>query len=1418
MTAATPGLSDDALIAWRTAAENGEWPSPWREDRWQPLRAGVVNLWEFEVAEYWYAAGWVQLTGRNETGKSSLMALTTLIPWLGDTSTANIDTLGDQGKRFRYYVEPTTNDGDRRDANASTNRGWLWVEYGRLVRGEPRFLTVALFADARRASTTLNLTWATAEGEARVRRGLDLVANGMVTTAAELGTVAGVTVHGSARDYRARVADRLLGSTADRLEAAGKLLRVTRTPKLGERLNLSFVSSKMREALPELERAEIEALASGWDQLDRIRGEVESAKGAAAAVRTFTSSAWLPWARARLRRTADEAAAARTAFDAVTRRVREATSTLETLTGERESVQARRDRDDAERESAEAARDELRSSARFTDATGKVHQLALARQRAEAATATADAAAEAEQRVSTRAERSAGAADTAEADVQPASGERAARVATLAAAVAGAGISSLVPAAEGHDFARLAQAIRERQGHQRESLSRWTTYDRADRAARVDEDQAAAQDRVAAQARTDAEAAWDDAGHQRDRLADRLAAWTSSLVPEVAGPTVDAWIAALPTTAPSAATAGGPSAAAPGALALADLVRRDWYSPAANRVRADIARAELALTGAESRAGELERELADLASAPVPSYPAPAGWARRDRVPGIAGAPLWALVDPIAGGAAGSLARLEAALAAMGLLDAWVTPDGVYRAERDGDDAVVDLLTPALAGASLATRLTVADPEGPLAPAVAGLLERLAVVPAAEALPDVPFVVSDDGRWRTPLVTGRAQPLRAEAEWLGEPARRAATERRLQELRAELAEAEAAAERARTTLAALAAEDERLSRLLAEQPTDRPLVVALATAAERTRAADGAAAAATASRQRADRARAQADGHRSRHLEHAAEHRLPVEPDHLRALASALERAEHARVRAEDGVAAEARALAAARGAREVASRDAGELADARAALARRRREAAEARETAESLAAHLDADTQQVLDEVARLERRVGELKTALRDLEARLSGLRDRLATARAQLDTAEADRGEATRRRDAAFSQFRALIDTGLDADAGVALPDRDAVAVDKVRDQVAALRAAIPIPDWPEDAAAQQVELDRRWSRLVTRGEDVRTDLEAAGRTIRLTDDDVPRLEIVVDSSDTALSPPAAAAWLARRHEELAAAYDERVQTTLSELLGSTFIEHLQDHLGRMRRLVAEINGTLGKHPTGTARTALRILVHPRDAVERGVVDALENSDMLNDEVSAQVRLFLRGRIEEAREKAVSLGEAEWRDRLAAALDYREWFEIELEKRSGTSGRWTPLTPSAFAGLSGGARAVMLMLPLVATLAALYDSMDGAPRPLWLDEAFDGLDTDNRAVVLDLFREFDLDVLVAGPGRLVNAPTVPVAAIYQVVRAPDPHPGADLTLELWAGGELHLVDLPAATSRDAVPPPQDGPDLFGVGSPA
>lgn len=185
----------------------------------------------------------------------------------------------------------------------------------------------------------------------------------------------------------------------------------------------------------------------------------------------------------------------------------------------------------------------------------------------------------------------------------------------------------------------------------------------------------------------------------------------------------------------------------------------------------------------------------------------------------------------------------------------------------------------------------------------------------------------------------------------------------------------------------------------------------------------------------------------------------------------------------------------------------------------------------------------------------------------------------------------------------------------------------------------------------------------------------------------------------------------------------------------------------------------------------------------------MIQALQQGQALLDpDVTTQVRDFLRTRIEGAREASQVEGDMEWQVRLAQALDYRSWFDVTLEKKTGDGGRWTVLTPATYARLSGGARVVLLMLPFVATLTALYQSMGGAPRPFWLDEAFDGLDGPNRETVLELFSEFDLDVLVVGPGRLLNARTVAAAAIYQVVRAEDPLPGVDLTVELWARGEL------------------------------
>ncbi len=147
----------EELTSWRVAAIEGKLPEPVRSGRWQPLRAGVVNLWEYDTAEVWYADGRMQLQGANESGKSTLMTLTTLLLLAGEVTSHNIDTLGQNDKRFRYYVEPTSHPLDRRDTSAQKSRGWAWLEFGRGAQAgrEADFFTVLLFAEARRADTNM---------------------------------------------------------------------------------------------------------------------------------------------------------------------------------------------------------------------------------------------------------------------------------------------------------------------------------------------------------------------------------------------------------------------------------------------------------------------------------------------------------------------------------------------------------------------------------------------------------------------------------------------------------------------------------------------------------------------------------------------------------------------------------------------------------------------------------------------------------------------------------------------------------------------------------------------------------------------------------------------------------------------------------------------------------------------------------------------------------------------------------------------------------------------------------------------------------------------------------------------------------------------------------------------------------------
>ena len=107
------GAPDAAVSA---ASFDDETPS--RIGRWVMNRAGIVNVWQYDRAEFRFAGGRALLRGKNGAGKSK--ALEVLLPFLLDGDTRTIDASG----RDRTTVGWLMSDG----RDPGNHVGYVWLE------------------------------------------------------------------------------------------------------------------------------------------------------------------------------------------------------------------------------------------------------------------------------------------------------------------------------------------------------------------------------------------------------------------------------------------------------------------------------------------------------------------------------------------------------------------------------------------------------------------------------------------------------------------------------------------------------------------------------------------------------------------------------------------------------------------------------------------------------------------------------------------------------------------------------------------------------------------------------------------------------------------------------------------------------------------------------------------------------------------------------------------------------------------------------------------------------------------------------------------------------------------------------------------------------------------------------------------
>lgn len=1330
-------------------------PSPERT-RWQPLRLGLVELYHYDVEEFWFRDGHLLLRGNNGTGKSKVLSLT--LPFLLDAnlSASRVEPDGDRGKRMEWNL--------LMNKRHERRVGYTWIEFGRRDEaGETLTLTLGcgLRAIAGRPGAE---PWFFITDQ---RVGADLWLTTPERTAlSRERLIETIGIHGqvfpNAQSYRRAVDERLFRLGVERYDALVDTLIQLRQPQLSKNPDEERLSEALTQALPPLPRAALEDVAEAMSELDDIRRDLEEIEAMRKAISSF-GTRYRRYAQVATRRRARTLRQAQTDFDNASRDANAAQAELDDARASVEGCRSSQQILDEQLAADDARLRVLRSDPVMRDAA----RLAAARERvaecrllsAEAAererTAAAQLAREAQASGRRRAQADASRTDlegsrSSAAELAGQTGLIDSHARALREVALPDGVGDLPTEA----VASLLREGRESELHRHDQIAIIRK--------RLREVDAAVQTRTRAHdARTLHANAFDDATDAARGAVERLqeqierlhGAWRAyaSAAQALPIPGLDEVLDELATWQQAL------SGANPMGVALDRALQRVEREFAGRDAELADERRRLAHEQDEMLAERARLEAGEDRAPPVP-------YTRDILVRAQAsGASLWQLVDFGVQVPAAARAGLEAALEASGLLDAWVLPDGAV-IDALTNDVILTVRPPC--AKSLADWLVPTIPAtisgaGIEAGTVRALLQSIA---CAEQEPlDAETWVSPRGEFR--LGNARGAWTKPVAQYIGHAARQAARLARLTDIATRLGELEAALDGCRSAAARLAALRDEARNEYARAPSDEGLL--------------------------------------RLHAEHnAAEQRRRDTQTHLGEAESKLLQAENALARARDGLTFDARDLKLPATAAEIDNLDRalGEYRVAVADLANavRRHQTAlaelaeqtsrewQARESLDSaLADHLEKQklSSAALETVNTLQATVGkQVDELLSEIEAtdKERQNHDRaLKASRAELVAASARHGTAAQkqrdlnerleersqsRKGAAEKLQVYATQTGFFA---VAIPDLTLADVTAPWGIDTALTIARRAEQALSEVPADESDWDRiqrdigrdfteLQSTMSTQGHSAAAEPSDHGLIVRIIYQQRPERP---DALERRLE-----AELAEQRLILSA----QERSLLEEHLEKEIAANLQRMIRDTEERVAAINAELHERPTSTGMR-YRLVWEPLPEKDENAIPGLAvarkrllntSADAWSEQDRRHLGEFLQARInaERQRDERGTLFES-----LTRALDYRRWHRFTVERNQDK--QWKPLSGPA----SSGERALGLTVPLFAAASSHYESADAhAPRLVLLDEAFAGIDDEARASCMGLIREFDLDFVMTSEREWGCYAEIPGLNICQLVR--------------------------------------------------
>ncbi|GAB2991203.1 SbcC/MukB-like Walker B domain-containing protein [Saccharothrix stipae] len=1412
-------------------------------NRWRLHRGGIVNIWQYTEQEFDFSGGRAIFQGTNGSGKSRTLEL--LLPLCLDGDLRQVGSKGFDTVSLRRLMLD--------DYDGGPNRiGYAWVELTRGAdSGSQEFLTCGLGVKASKTSQAITDSWRFITSS-RVGRGLSLVGPDRTPLGpAQLRDLIGADCVLEEAAFRARVAETVYGVPAPRYGDLLHLQRTLRNPDVGLKVLEGQLEQILSDALPPLDSAMVEQLATSFDDLESIRENITRLSSADAALGTFLKT-YSDYAFGGLRAAAERLGAAEDGVRKLERASARLSASLAETLAARAAAEHSLTSLEAGEQQAEETIGALKELPAFRDLQDlQTREKLVAEKRSSAAAALdmankqrlqEDGAVDGVLRLLRRLAEDLGSAQEL---VEPLRHHL---------RVSGLDTSAVpdVPGVSASDALVRTESVRAKPDPEAEPLPIERRVPPAAEvggevleavAARMSEIAAAARQRGALALALAARAAeLDAAQRQVDTLrqtardaqhaSTEAAALRNQEAQELAEVAQD-WLAEVEswrTSGPLAevrpdTTLDVPTTVDPAAARTLTTAARDWVGPLVTAARDDAHAVVQRRSDLAAAINGLDAELSGLRSGTAQA-PERGRFTAADRDSGD-GAPFYRLVDFAPSVDEASRAGLEAALEASGLLDAWVpgSLSGEHGPNMYGNTVTTTRLK------TSGTAETTPDPSDPprttphdvpTAPhdvlavpgtPVAGPSLATVLIPAVEPNSPVPAAVVADllasvslhtlAPAKAPSPTPQPAPDPTPAP--GRDPAPAAGFAVSPDGRWQAGVLTGAWHKDAAEFIGAGAREAARRRRIAELEDELATLRADLGAAE----ADLAAAHGRVEQWEA-------------HLDRfPADRELVARHGRLQAAQESADRAaRRAQELRDELAAAQARGEAAAAEVVRQAG-DAG-LPATTDGLRQAQQAAAEAQRTADRLGDVLRRQCRgtvaDLTDATHRYHAAVDDRVAAEADAEARcvdyasqastLAELTDAIGgEAReiaAQLSTVERSRREmrdelkGVREQVASAREQAAKLSAQIETSAEQLASARDTLthATEHFKATVQAPGILVAaLPDVPEDVTSVRAALagsDRRGAgeaTVITKLQALQTSL--AGSHDIAAEQHVGLLTVTVTGEEGARPVAVAARQVTAKLAEQRGFLDEQYQNIFADYLIRDLAEWLRGQIAVAEDLCKRMNEVLGKARSSQG-VHVKLAWKPSAALEEETRDALAlvrlpYADRDPDEDATLRRVFTE-RIEAERDAHTG----NYAEILSRALDYRTWHQFTVTV-ADTGPDGNP-RERRLRQLSSGETRLISYVTLFAAAASFYDAVSGEFSPLrlvLLDEAFERLDDPTIARMLGLLVDLDMDWVITWPSGWGVSDKIPRMHIYDVLR-PKNGRGVACTQTTWDGAALDRVD--------------------------